>query len=44
MYKRQYVHGGGTHGVLVRFDVADAVAGKPEFAVMGKDVAMQIEM
>ena len=37
-----YVHGGGTHGVLVRFDVADDVAGKPEFAVMGKDVAMQI--
>ena len=37
-----YVHGGGTHGVLVRFDAADAVACKPEFAVMGKDVAMQI--
>lgn len=37
-----YVHGGGTHGVLVNFDTDDAMAAKPEFADYGKDVAMQI--
>lgn len=37
-----YVHGGGTHGVLVLFDTDDAVAAKPEFVAFGKDVAMQI--
>ncbi|MEG0178786.1 MAG: translation elongation factor Ts [Oscillospiraceae bacterium] len=37
-----YVHGGGTHGVLVNFDTDDATAAKPEFADYGKDVAMQI--
>ncbi len=37
-----YVHGGGTHGVLVAFDTDDATAAKPEFAAFGKDVAMQV--
>ncbi len=37
-----YVHGGGTHGVLVAFDTTDEVAAKPEFAAYGKDIAMQI--
>ena len=34
------IHGGGTHGVMVLFDTD--LAGKPEFAAYGKDVAMQI--
>lgn len=37
-----YVHGGGTHGVLVAFDTDDATAAKPEFTAFGKDVAMQV--
>lgn len=37
-----YVHGGGTHGVLVAFDTDDAIAAKPEFAAFGKDIAMQV--
>ena len=37
-----YVHGGGTHGVLVKFDTTDEVAAKPEFTAYGKDIAMQI--
>ena len=37
-----YVHGGGTHGVLVAFDTDDATAAKPEFIAFGKDVAMQV--
>lgn len=37
-----YVHGGGTHAVLVKFDTTDEVAAKPEFAVFGKDIAMQV--
>ncbi|WP_367925543.1 translation elongation factor Ts [uncultured Ruthenibacterium sp.] len=37
-----YVHGGGTHGVLVQFDTSDEIAAKAEFAVFGKDIAMQI--
>lgn len=37
-----YVHGGGTHGVLVEFAAGDDVAAKPEFAAFGKDIAMQI--
>ncbi len=37
-----YVHGGGTHGVLVNFDTTDAVAAKDEFVAYGRDVAMQI--
>ena len=37
-----YVHGGGTVGVAVIFDTADATAAKDEFKAMGKNVAMQI--
>ncbi len=37
-----YVHGGGTHGVIVKFETSDEVATKPEFAAFGKDIAMQI--
>ena len=35
-----YIHGGGTHAVLVKFDTD--LADKAEFAAYGKDVAMQI--
>lgn len=35
-----YVHGGGTHGVLVAFDTD--VADKEGFEAYGKDIAMQI--
>lgn len=37
-----YIHAGGTVGVIVSFDTDDATAAKPEFNVMGKDVAMQV--
>lgn len=37
-----YVHGGGTHGVLVQFETLDEIAQKPEFAAFGKDIAMHI--
>jgi elongation factor Ts len=37
-----YVHGGGSHGVLVLFDTTDAVAANPAFVAFGKDIAMQI--
>ncbi len=37
-----YVHGGGTHAVLVGFNTTDEVAAKPEFTAYGRDVAMQI--
>ena len=37
-----YVHGGGTHGVIVKFDTTDEVAAKPEFVEFGKDIAMQV--
>ncbi len=37
-----YIHGGGTHAVLVQFDTDAAVAAKAEFAAYGRDVAMQI--
>ena len=37
-----YIHGGGTHAVMVKFDTDDATAAKPEFAAFAKDVAMQI--
>ena len=37
-----YVHGGGTHGVIVKFGTSDDVAAKPEFAAFGKDIAMQV--
>lgn len=35
-----YIHGGGTHAVLVQFNTD--LAAKPEFQTYGKDVAMQI--
>ena len=37
-----YIHAGGTHGVLVKFDVSDEMFAKPEFEAYGKDVAMQV--
>ena len=37
-----YVHGGGTHGILVGFETSEEVAAKPEFAAYGKDIAMQV--
>ena len=37
-----YVHGGGTIGVIVRFNTTPEVAAKPEFKSFGKDIAMQI--
>ena len=37
-----YIHAGGTVGVLVAFDTDDAIAAKPEFAEMGKNIAMQV--
>lgn len=37
-----YVHGGGTHGVIVKFETTDDVAAKAEFVAFGKDIAMQI--
>lgn len=37
-----YIHAGGTVGVMIGFDTDDATAAKPEFAEMGKNVAMQI--
>ena len=37
-----YIHAGGTHGVLVNFEVADEIFAKPEFEVYGQDIAMQI--
>lgn len=37
-----YIHGGGTHAVMVKFDTDDATAAKPEFQLYAKDVAMQI--
>lgn len=38
-----YVHGGGSVGVMIGFDVADdAKAADPAFAEMGKNIAMQI--
>ena len=37
-----YVHGGGTHGILVNFETSNGIEAKDEFAVYGKDVAMQV--
>lgn len=37
-----YIHGGGTHAVLVSFEADDAVAANEGFAVYGKDIAMQV--
>ena len=32
-----YVHGGGTHGVIVKFETSDDVAAKPEFAALCRE-------
>ncbi len=37
-----YIHAGGTHGVLVNFEVADEIFAKPEFEAYGQDIAMQV--
>ena len=37
-----YIHAGGTHGVLVKFETSDEVFAKPEFDVYGQNIAMQI--
>ena len=37
-----YIHAGGTHGVLVKFETSDEVFAKAEFDAYGKDVAMQV--
>ena len=37
-----YIHGGGRIGVMVRFDAPENVAAEDEFAVLAKDIAMQI--
>lgn len=37
-----YIHAGGTHGVLVKFETSTDIFAKPEFDLYGKDVAMQI--
>ena len=37
-----YIHGGGTHAVLVSFETSEEIAAKPEFEAYGKDIAMQI--
>lgn len=37
-----YIHGGGSVGVMVNFDIDSKAAETDEFKVMGKDIAMQI--
>lgn len=37
-----YVHGGGSVGVMVKFDTDDSTAQTEAFKAMGKDVAMQV--
>lgn len=37
-----YIHGMGTTGVVVKFDVPDCVKDNPLFAEFGKNIAMQI--
>ena len=37
-----YIHAGGTHGVLVKFETSDEIYAKPEFEAYGRNVAMQI--
>ena len=37
-----YVHGGGTHGILVNFETTNGIEAKDEFVVYGKDIAMQV--
>ena len=37
-----YVHGGGTHGILVGFETTNGIESKDEFVAYGKDIAMQV--
>ena len=37
-----YVHGGGTHGILVNFETTNDIEAKDEFVAYGKDIAMQV--
>ena len=37
-----YVHGGGTHGILVNFETTNGIEEKDEFVAYGKDIAMQV--
>ena len=37
-----YVHGGGTHGILVNFETTNGIEAKDEFVTYGKDIAMQV--
>ena len=37
-----YIHGGGIAGVIVKFDVDEAVAAKAEFAEFAKNICLQI--
>ena len=37
-----YVHGGGTHGILVNFETPNGIEAKDEFVAYGKDIAMQV--
>ena len=37
-----YVHGGGTHGILVNFETTNGIDAKDEFVAYGKDIAMQV--
>ncbi len=37
-----YIHGNGTAGVVVKFDVDDSLKGTPEFAEYSKNIALQI--
>lgn len=37
-----YIHAGGTHAVIVKFEVDPGIAATSEFSVFSKDIAMQI--
>jgi translation elongation factor Ts len=37
-----YVHGGGTHGILVNFETTNGIEAKDEFVAYSKDIAMQV--
>ncbi|MCL2538711.1 MAG: translation elongation factor Ts [Oscillospiraceae bacterium] len=37
-----YIHGGGTHAVIVKFNTGADTASREEFALFAKDIAMQI--
>ena len=37
-----YVHGGGTHGILVNFETTNGIEAKDEFAAYGKDVKQKM--